>query len=91
MEQLRDGLATCRGQRGLTPEARDAIVTLCAGARRDGWTPEHLLVAVKQACATSPEISHLTTTSERDAFLAKIITACIQEFFRSDPADREHV
>ncbi len=86
MDQFRKGLATCRSKRGLTPEAIQAIVMLCDGARRDAWTPEQLVVAVKDACYTSSEITHLTTTSERDAFLAKIITACIQEFFRQDRA-----
>ena len=86
MDQLRDGLATCRSKRGLTPEAQRAIVTLCDGARRDSWTPEQLIVAVKDACYQSNEIAHLTTTSERDAFLARIVTACIQEFFRQDRA-----
>jgi hypothetical protein len=88
MEQLRRGLATCRATRGLTPEARDAISMLTNAARRDGWTPEQLLVAVKDACYTSTEISHLTTTSERDAFLAKIVTVCIQEFFRDGHPER---
>lgn len=86
MDQLRKGLATCRSKRGLTNEARQAIMMLCDGARRDAWTPEQLVVAVKDTCYTSNEITHLTTTSERDAFLAKIVTACIQEFFRQDCA-----
>ncbi|MDO8502408.1 MAG: hypothetical protein Q7S20_11255 [Gemmatimonadaceae bacterium] len=84
MARLQTGLATCRPTRRLTPEARDALMAICGGARRDGWTPEQLLVAVKDACNTSSEISHLTTTSERDAFLAKVITVCIQEFYRDD-------
>jgi hypothetical protein len=88
MDKLRAGLATCRSRRGLTPEAREAIVMLCADARREGWPPEALLVAVKEGCHSSNEISHLTTTSERDAFLAKVVTACIQEFFRTDRTDR---
>jgi hypothetical protein len=87
MAELRDGLATCRGKRGLTPQAREAVVKLCADARRDGWAPEQLIVAVKEACTGSPEMSHLTTTSERDAFLAKVITACIQEYFRAERGD----
>ena len=87
MDKLRKGLATCRSKRGLTPEAREAIATLCDGARRDCWAPEQLVVAVKDACYNSSEITHLTTTSERDAFLAKIVTACIQEFFRQDRSD----
>jgi hypothetical protein len=84
MTTLREGLATCRSKRGLTPEAQKAIVMLCDGAHQDGWTAEQLLMAVKDACYTSPEISHLTTTSERDAFLSKIISSCIREFYKSD-------
>jgi hypothetical protein len=82
MTTLREGLATCRSKRGLTPEANAAIVTLCDGAKHDGWSAEQLLVAVKDACYTSPEIAHLTTTSERDAFLAKIVSACIKEYYK---------
>ncbi len=82
MAELRDGLATCRGSRRLTPQAQASITTLCRYARGARWTPEQLLVAVKDACYTSPEITHMTTTSERDAFLSKIVTACIKEFFR---------
>ena len=41
-------------------------------------------MAVKDTCYASPEISHLTSTSERDAFLAKVVSACIKEYFRGD-------
>jgi hypothetical protein len=41
-------------------------------------------MAVKDACYGSPEIAHLTTTSERDAFLAKVVSACIREFYKAD-------
>lgn len=84
MARLQAGLATCRSGHALTLEARDSIVAVCAGARRDAWTPEQLVIAVKDACYTSPEISHLTPTSERDAFLAMVITVCIQEFYRDE-------
>lgn len=86
---LREGLATCRSKRGLTLEANAAIVTLCASARHDGWTAEQLLMAVKDTCYASPEISHLTSTSERDAFLAKVVSACIKEYFRGDDGTGE--
>jgi hypothetical protein len=85
--RLRTGLATCHSTRGLTPEARAAIVMVCAEARRDEWSPETLLVAVKDACFSAPEIAHMMTTSERDGLLARVITACIQEFFRISRAD----
>ena len=81
---MREGLATCRSKRGLTPEANTAIVSLCKDARQNGWTAEQLLMAVKDACYSSPEISHLTTTSERDAFLAKVVSSCIREFYKGD-------
>lgn len=81
---LREGLATCRSKRGLTPEANEAIVSLCAGAHQDGWTAEQLLMAVKDACYSSPEIAHLTSTSERDAFLAKIVSSCIKEYYKGN-------
>lgn len=82
MITLSEGLATCRSKHGLTPEANSAIVSLCDGAKHDGWSAEQLLMAVKDACYTSPEIAHLTSTSERDAFLAKIVSACIKEYYK---------
>jgi hypothetical protein len=87
MTTLREGLATCRATRGLTPEANAAIVSLCDGAKHDGWSAEQLLMAVKDACYSSPEISHLTSTSERDAFLSKIVSACIKEYYKDGKAD----
>ena len=87
MTTLRVGLATCKSKRGLTPEANAAIVSLCEGAKHDGWSAEQLLMAVKDACYLSPEIAHLTSTSERDAFLAKIVSACIKEYYKGSNGD----
>ena len=82
LKRLRDGIATSRSSRGLSAEARVVITDLCSMARTNSWTPEQLLIAVKDACYSSPEISSLTTTSERDAVLAKIVTGCINEFYK---------
>lgn len=86
VRRLRDGIATCKSPRGLSPEARSVIRDMCSVARASSWTPEQLLVAVKEACYTSPEISTLTSTSEREAMISTIVTACISEFYhpRSD-------
>jgi hypothetical protein len=81
VHRLRDGIATCKSSRGLSPEARAVIADLCGIARGKSWTPEQLLIAVKDACYSSPEISSLTTTSEREAMLSTIVTACISEFY----------
>ena len=81
LKSLRDGLATCSLPRGLSPEARKAIASICVLARDNSWTPEQLLILVKEVCSTSPEISHLTTTSERETMLATIVSGCIQEYY----------
>ena len=81
IRRLRDGIASSKSSRGLSPEARVVISDLCSIARSNGWTPEQLLVAVKDACYSSPEISSLTTTSERETVLARIVSACINEFY----------
>ena len=81
LKSLQDGLATCASGRALSPEARRAISRLCAVAHESAWTPEQLVIVVKEACYSSPEIWHRTTTSEREALLATIVTECIQEFY----------
>ncbi|MEO8192238.1 MAG: hypothetical protein ABI681_00200 [Gemmatimonadales bacterium] len=88
-DRLREAFASCRTTRTLTPEAGTAIVELCTLARRDHWTPEQVIVTVKEACYSAPEVASLASTGERDAFLSRIVTACIKEFFRPDAsADR---
>jgi hypothetical protein len=84
---LRDGLATCQSTRRLSMEARHAIASLCRTAHASEWSMEQLLIAVKEACYTSEEISRLTTTSEREALVSTIVTACIQEFYAPLLAD----
>lgn len=64
--------------------ARAVVVELCTAARKEGWSAEQLVVAVKNACYTSDEIAKLNTTSERDALLSKVVTACIKEFFKGE-------
>jgi hypothetical protein len=81
LRALRDGLATCSLRRGLSPEAQKAIAAICGVARDKDWTPEQLVILVKEVCYTSPEISHLTTASEREALLATIVTGCINEYY----------
>ena len=82
LNRLQEGFATWRTHRTLTPEANAIVADLCKSAKQAGWSPEQLVVAVKNACNDSPEIREMTTTSERDAFLGRLVTACIKEFFR---------
>jgi hypothetical protein len=79
--RLRDGIATCKSSHGLSLEARGVIAEVCNLARDGRWTPEQLIVAVKEACYSSPEIAMLTTASEREAMMATIVTGCICEYY----------
>ena len=81
LRSLRDGLATCSPHRGLSLEARDALAAVCVHARNNSWSPEQLLILVKDVCYRSPEISRLTTTSEREALLSAIVSGCIHEYY----------
>jgi hypothetical protein len=81
IQLLRDGLATSGSRRSLSPEGRTAVGKLCDAARRNGWTAEQLVVAVKDACYASPEVTNMSTTSERENVLALIVSACIREFY----------
>ena len=61
--------------------------TFACVARQNGWTPEQLLVTVKEACYTSPDFVSLNSTSEREVLVASVVTGCITEFFEpSDPS-----
>jgi hypothetical protein len=67
----------------LPAEATASVKELCAAAKAEGVTVEQLVVAVKAACYSSEQVSELDTTSERDALLAKVVTACIKEYYRA--------
>ena len=85
LERLRTSLPSWRARSSLPPEANAIVRDLCEAAKAEGWTPEQLVVAVKTACYGSDEVSHLDTTSERDALLARVVTTCIKEYFREPP------
>jgi hypothetical protein len=42
-----------------------------------------MVVAVKSTCYSSEQVAGIDTTSERDALLAKVVTACIKEYYRA--------
>jgi hypothetical protein len=87
VQALHDGLATCVSGRRLTPQARRAITELCVVARNNDWTPEQLLITVKEACHTSPDFIRLASTSEREILIASVITGTINEFYEPDRGD----
>ena len=82
LAKLRNSLAEWRSNRSMGPEQDELVTILCQSAKAAGWSSEQLVVAVKDVCSASPEISRLTTTSERENFLARIVTACIKQYYK---------
>ena len=60
---------------------RQALRLLCDDARRHGIQPEQLIVLLKQAWLTLPEIHSLPAGALRREPLARVVTLCIQEFY----------
>ena len=83
LDRLRASLPSWRARSALPAEATASVKELCSAAKAEGLTAEKMVVAVKSTCYSSEEVSELDTTSERDALLAKIVTACIKEYYRA--------
>ena len=78
---MSDALAGTATRGSMSPSAHAAVGRMCDSARRNGWTPEQFIVAVKTACYTSPAIRDLGTSSERDALLSLVVSECIKQYF----------
>ena len=60
---------------------KHAVKRICIDARRNNWPPEWLLIAFKSALSTLPSVQHLTRGPERDEFVARLVSLCIDEYY----------
>jgi hypothetical protein len=60
---------------------RRAVQIVCADARLKRYTPERLLIDVKDALRVLPEVQQMQRGPERDEFISSVVTLCIDEFF----------
>ena len=60
---------------------RDAIRRISVDAKRNNWPPEWLLVAFKAAVHTLPALQRLTPGPDRDDFIARLVSLCINEYY----------
>jgi hypothetical protein len=60
---------------------RHAVQMVCADARLKRFTPERLLIDVKDALRVLPEVQQMSRGPERDEFISSVVTLCIDEFF----------
>ena len=62
---------------------KDAVRLVCGEARVKNWPPESLLIAVKSALQTVPAVQGRIRGPDRDEFLGRIVTLCIDEYYAS--------
>jgi hypothetical protein len=60
---------------------RDAIRRISVDAKRNNWPPEWLLVAFKAAVHTLPALQRLTPGPDRDDFISRLVSLCINEYY----------
>jgi hypothetical protein len=64
---------------------RRAIRALCAAAHQEHLRAEQLLVLLKRALNSLPEVEVLPHDSRRADALAQVISLCIEEFYADQP------
>jgi len=65
-----------------SPSARYAVRWICDEAKREHCPPESFLVAFKNALQTAPAVRRLTSGPDRDEFVARLVSLCIDEYYR---------
>lgn len=70
------------GQYGAWSAAlKHAVTRICIDARRNDWPAERLLIALKGALYALPVVQDLTREGERDEFVARLVSLCIDEYY----------
>ena len=58
-----------------------ALLRMSAEARERAVLPEQLLVLLKEAWSTLPEVRAMTDASEQVRLLQRVVTMCIKEYY----------
>ncbi len=67
-------------------ELRRAIRSVCVEARRHGVRAEQLLVVFKRALVSALDAHGVPVGEERDGISARLVSACIEEFYAVEAA-----
>ncbi|HKW46959.1 MAG TPA: hypothetical protein VJN70_05920 [Gemmatimonadaceae bacterium] len=68
-----------------SPALKHAVQRICIDARRSDLPPERLLVAFKTAMHTLPAVQRLTRGPDRDDFVRRLVSLCIDEYYGKQP------
>ena len=61
---------------------RDALQHLSRDAQAKGISAEHLLIILKNLLSSLPELRDMDKPSEREKLKQRIITVCIEQYYR---------
>lgn len=70
-------------------QLRAAVHGVCVDARKRGIPVERLLIAVKQACASTPEIQSRSSDPQAVEVVNRVVSVCIQEYYADGRLDSE--
>ncbi len=84
-ELLRNALDGGAAGKIITQEQRTAIRQICMAPEKQSFAPEDFLIAFKLALANAANDVGIPPGPERNDFLARLVSVCIEEFYRSAP------
>ena len=80
-------VATSTHRHGDAPRFASGVRTLCLDSRRAGVPVEKLIIALKKAWVSAPQVRRHLGESSSDALTA-MVTECIERYFLLDPGAR---
>lgn len=90
-EQLKSTLSDTRPRISVTARQRAVLIEICSASERFGHTPEQLLVAFKDALYEAADQANIPHGGDRDELMARLVSAFIEELFRSPARSFEAV
>jgi hypothetical protein len=83
LELLKVVMSDGANGKSVTHEQRSALRQICSGPERMTFEPEDFLIAFKLALVDAANEVGIKPGPERNDFLARLVTVCIEEFYRS--------
>jgi hypothetical protein len=82
-ELLRTALTLSGTGRAVTSEQRAIIHQICSAPEKLAFAPEDFVIAFKLALTNAANELGIRPGSDRNELLARLVSICIEEFFRS--------
>jgi hypothetical protein len=85
-ELLRSVLLGAATGKKVTAEQRAVVRQICSAPEKVNFAPEDFLIAFKLALANAANEAGLAPSQERNELLEKMVSVCIEEFYRTSTA-----